>query len=200
MRRINLGAKPEAGSAGKQLQVVFIFMILLMLGGFGCAKTPSPAEEAGVEFPEERYLTARGTGETGYEAGKQAMAELSGIFESRISSQFTSLATSTMTQDQAEAFEKNMASRIRIDSDMHLQGARIGRSWKDEKTGLYSALAVLDRSDAGQTWASQVDTIDSEIRAEVRALETTRGPLSRMAGLNRIIDRITDRRILEGYL
>ncbi|MCG8632650.1 MAG: hypothetical protein MI863_02420, partial [Desulfobacterales bacterium] len=46
----------------------------------------------------------------------------------------------------------------------------------------------------------QVDTIDSEIRAEVRALETTRGPLSRMAGLNRIIDRITDRRILEGYL
>ncbi len=202
MNRTTLKYRSEPGATGvtgaKKLIRHLFAIILMVLLASGCGKTPAPVTEAGIEFPENRYLTVRGTGKTENEAGKQAMAELSGIFESRISSQFTSLSTSSMTQDQAEAFEKKMASRIRIDSDMVLQGARIGTSWKDEETGLYNALAVLDRSDAGQTWASQVDAIDSEIRAEVRALNVTQGPLSRMAGLNRIIGKSMDRRVLEG--
>lgn len=84
--------------------------------------------------------------------------------------------------------ENEAASGIRIESDVRVQGARIGRIWEDEDTGLFHALAVLDRKTAGRNWTAAVETVDNEIHAHAGALETMTGSLSRMAALNRIMN------------
>ncbi len=184
-------------------------VLILILFCLGCATSPSPEQAAGPDFPNQDYLTAMGSGKTQVDARRQAMAELSGIFESRVSSRFSSSSRSVSMEggdggngggNGEEVFEKETASGIRIDSDIRIQGARIGKFWKDEKTGVFHALAVLDRVKAGRVWASQVSSIDNEIRAEARALEGMQGRLARMAALNRIMGLSTRREVLESRL
>ncbi|WDP84086.1 MAG: hypothetical protein HUN05_02020 [Desulfobacter sp.] len=134
------------------------------------------------------------------DARKQAMAELSAIFESRVVSRFTSVARSSLAADQAEIFEKEMESKVRIASDVRLQGARIGKTWQDDASGLFYALAVLDKADAGRTWTSRLELVDNQIQAEAGVLETMEGRLSRMAALNRIMALALDRQVLESRL
>lgn len=201
MKRTTLRPNGNIVNIRARFFLLFGMLVCLAILGQGCGKSSSPEPlEAGTEVPDAEYLKARGTGTTEAEARKQAMAELSGIFESRVHSEFVSASRSSMAQDRNEAFEKHMASQVRISSDMQLQGARIHKTWKDEETGLYNALAVLDRLAAGQTWASRVGAIDSGIRAETAALEDGAGVLSRMAGLNRIIGMMMERRVLESRL
>ena len=128
------------------------------------------------------------------------MAALSGIFESRISSRFTSFSRASETGDAGEAFEKEAASRIKIASDVRLEGARIGRIWEDGDSGLFHALAVLDRDQAGRTWTARALAVENEIQAEIRALDTLETRLSRMASLNRIMDLAAQRAVLDARL
>lgn len=179
--------------------ICFIFLFLSLLAA-GCSK-PQVADPGSVSsFPEDRYLSAQGMGKTQNEARKQALAELSQIFESRVSSQFSSFVTSSLASDQAEDFEKIMESRIHIDSGILLQGVKIGKEWPDESPGLYHALAVLDRMDAGRGWTSKLEILDHGIQAEIQALETLTGGLSRMASLNRIMDGVMERQVWESRL
>ena len=184
------------GRYRKIAAIAFSFLWLIWLSG--CGKSPEPA--AGPEFPDAQYLTARAGGPTETDARRQALAELAGIFESRIISEFKSLSRSSVAGDQAEVFEREAESKVRVGSDVILQGARIGNVWKDEGDGSFHALAVLNRNDAGRTWASEAALIDKEIRALNRSLETTRGNLSRLAALNRIIDLASDRLVLESRM
>lgn len=184
----------------KKIQYSLFTLLFLLLVAQGCSKSQVSEPEAGSAFPEDRYLSAQGMGRTRNDARQQALAELSQIFESRVSSEFSSFARSSLSSDQAEDFEKTMESRIHIVSGIRLQGAKIGKEWEDKATGMHNALAVLDRMDAGRGWTSKVEILDHGIQAETQALKTMTGPLSRMASLNRILDLVMERQIWESRL
>jgi len=175
-------------------------LLILIFFFLGCAKFPAPEQADSLGFPDEDYLKATGSGKTPIDARRQAMAELSQIFESRVSSSFTSISRSAVTGNAAEIVENEAASAIRIESDVRVQGARIGNIWEDRDAGLFHALAVLDRKNAGRTWTSRLEAIDNEIHAQSLALETMTGRLSRMAALNRIMGGINQRERLETRL
>ena len=65
----------------KKLTVAVVLTVLLTFGCGGPEKI-SPVEKQ-TAYPESRYLTAEGSGQTEIEARRRALAELSGIFESK---------------------------------------------------------------------------------------------------------------------
>ncbi len=98
----------------------------------GCSgPAEKPLVKKQTEFPESRYLSAEGSGQTEIEARRQALAELSGIFESKVHAETTSFARAVIGPDNNELFEKNVESKLAVVSSVRLTGAQIGRVCQD---------------------------------------------------------------------
>ena len=178
------------------------FLVVALLFSIGCSQSQKKSTAAKqASFPETRYLTAEGSGQTEIEARRQALAELSGIFESKVHAETTSFARTAIGLDNEELFEKNVESKIAIVSSVRLTGAQIGRVWQDTVTpGTYHALAVIDRSQAGRNWADELQTVTAKTEAEVKNREYTTGRFRRMLALNRIVVGVLQKQALESRL
>ncbi len=178
------------------------FAIVALLFSIGCSQSQERvAVKKQIAFPEARYLTAEGSGQTEIEARRQALAELSGIFESKVQAETTSFARAVIGPDNDELFEKNVESKIAIVSSVRLTGARIGRVWRDAASpSVYHALAVIDRSQAGRGWADTLETVTAKTEAQIKNLEYTPGRFQRMLALNRIVVGLLRKQALESRL
>ena len=183
------------------LKHITVAVVLVTLAAAGCSgpskKTPAANQ---APFPESRYLTAEGTGQTEMEARRHALAELSGIFESKVHSETTSLARSAIGPDNTEQFEKNVESKIDIISSVRLKGAKIGKIWQNEDSDLFHALAVIDRTQAGRDWSAELEAIDAQAEAQAKTLENTRGRFRRTVLLNSIFSLLLKKQALESRL
>jgi len=178
------------------------FLAIALVFLIGCSQSQEKSATAmQPAFPEARYLTAEGSGQTEVEARRQALAELSGIFESKVHAETTSFARAAIGPDNDELFEKNVESKIAIISSVRLTGAQIGRVWQDAAApGAYHALAVIDRSQAGRGWADQLETVTAKTEAQVTNIEYTTGRFQRLLALNRITVGLLQKQALESRL
>jgi hypothetical protein len=183
----------------KQLSALFAAAILIWAGCSAAEKKTTSEKHA--DYPAGRYLTAEGSGQTEIEARRQALAALSGIFESKVHAETTSFARSAMGPDTDELFEKNVESKIAIVSSVRLAGAQIGRVWQDAASpGTYHALAVIDRSKTGRSWADELETVTAKTAAQVNNLAYIAGRFQRMLALNRIVAGVLRKQALESRL
>ena len=178
--------------------VVSAAVLFLFLGCAGPAqKVP---DEQKAAFDPGRYLTAEGIGTTEAEASREALAALAGIFESRVYSETASTAASFMTESAPEAFEKNVETKLQIESRVRLQGVRIGSVQREPDSGLFRAVAVLDRHQAARQWYDQMAMVDARMQAERSALPALSGRLTRLAALNRVLEAALEKAALRSRL
>lgn len=183
----------------KRLHGMVLSLIMLVAGG--CAGSTPVEEEAATDpFPDDRYLTAEAAGATEGEAKRAAMAELAAIFESRVYARTVQQATSWMGEGLPEQFDKQVEQTVRIQTDVQLQGARIGIVGPDEVDGGFRALAVLDRGLAASRWRQELAQTQMTIDAQVEALDAVKGRLSRLAALNRITALMVRQAAIESRL
>ena len=97
-----------------------IIMLCFLVGGCAAAPKQKTATAGTEEFPEARYLTATGIGASEAEARREAVGELSRIFESQVSTEVAATTASFMDAATGELFEKNVESRIRIESSVRI--------------------------------------------------------------------------------
>jgi hypothetical protein len=181
---------------GRGLALVALFFLFS-----ACASSPESAPEAPeTAFDPGRYLTAEGLGATEAEARREALGALAAIFESRVYSETASTAASFITDNAPEAFEKNVETKLRVESSVRLKGARIGSVQHDQEAGLYRALAVLDRNQAAREWQEQMTLVDARLQAERASLPSRTGRLFRMAALNRILEAALEKAALRSRL
>lgn len=148
-----------------------IILILLIYSLIGCGGGSSiNMEGVMADFPESKYLTAKGSGKTEGEARDSAKAELTGIFESRVESEVSSKVTSLVEASGSETVTRDAEQSVRVSSSLELKGLQVGKVWQDRKEGTFYALAVLDRAKARRNWQAELANIDREISAKVDAL------------------------------
>ena len=136
-------------------------------------------------YPNFNYLSATGSASKFEQAKARALSNLAKIFEVQIREVST---TSQDTQTSKKAGVETVASSARIASTVNLktdkmvQGARIAEQWQSSADLTYHALAVLDRTQAG-----------NNIRAEMRRLdEETQYVLDQQASRNDALLKISD--------
>ena len=179
----------------------WLVMGLLVLLALGCATSP-PADEAMVDddYPAERFLRAEAVGITEAEAKRAAMAELAAIFDARVYARTLQQATSWMEAGLGEQFDRQVEQTVHIQTEVQLEGARIGRIWPDDSVGGYRALAVLDRMQAASRWQRELSEARMILDGQVQALDAVKGRLSRLAALNRVTASLVRQAVIESRL
>ncbi|UCD32427.1 MAG: LPP20 family lipoprotein [Desulfobacterales bacterium] len=179
-----------------------IFIVSLFLFSFtGCSDSSiNVRKEDGKDFSSSRYLTAIGIGKSEAEARRQAVAEMSNIFESKVYNETYSNTKAIIGSSEEEVFEKRVESNIRIVSSVKLKGVKIGKTWVDENTGLYNSLAVLDRLQAREHWTDELENIDEMIQGELATVDAAASKILRLGSLNRIVNLWLQKEAIESRL
>ncbi len=103
-------------------KMIPIFTIILLLAG--CASQQpgnrQPDKKDGDGFSSSKYLTAKGIGQSEPEARKQALAELSNIFESKVYNDTYTHAKLVVDSSKGEHVNRRIESNIRVVSSVQL--------------------------------------------------------------------------------
>lgn len=157
-----------------------VWVLLLMAAAMGCAGTGgAPGWVNGTrpaEFPEARYVSAIGLGETLSAAQIAAKGELSRVFSAKLASEIELIDRENVV-DGASSTSSDLIDQTRITSDLELQGVEVPLHWRDPKTGQIWALAVLEKNTECLRIRSEGRDLVTELDGHVDVARTEPNPL-----------------------
>jgi len=154
-------------------------------------------------YPNHQYLTATGTASKNEQAKARALSNLAKIFEVQIREVSTTLRdTQTSQSDGIETVLKNqrIASSVNLKTDKMVQGARIAEQWQSSADLSYHALAVLDRSQAGNNIRGEMDRLDKETSFSLQQHAGRSDPMLKISDLYTANSLQQDRQALQQTL
>ncbi len=170
-----------------------------LTGSPDAAPSPQSLPE-NVDYSSSRYLKATGMGQSDAEARRMAKAELSNIFESKISSEVLTSAKAFTDISGGEKFKKSIEHNISVISAVQLKGVQIGKTWYDKKSRVYYAEAVLDRYKAREQWNGDIEKIDTVIKAEFKNFSNLPSPVSHLIPIRKILKLWIEKEVLVSRL
>jgi len=169
---------------------LLIFAFLLS----GCAGTPKPPDwVTGVKtagYPDEQFLIGVGQADSRPVAEERAYTAVSRIFKAEVISQsqdwesYLSLEKKGDVQAERKLVVDTMT---KVSTDKLLENVKIAETWQDPKTGLYSALAVMDRGVARMLLTSRIAELDEAIAHDVKEARAATDKLMKIRSLRRAI-------------
>src|SRR5438105_5127943 len=172
------------------LSPFLIFAFLLS----ACAGTPKPPDwfigTKAAGYPDEQFLIGIGQADSRSAAEERAYAAVSRIFTAEVTSQsqdwesYLSLEKKGDVQVERKLIVDTMT---KVSTDKLLENVKIAETWQDKKTGLYSALAVMDRGVARLLLTSRLGELDEAIAHDVNEARATTDKLMKIRGLRRAI-------------
>jgi len=187
-----------------------ILLVTLLLGA--CMQSTSVLSTADAPqwvkgepelYPNFKYLTATGSASKSEQSKARALSNLAKIFEVQIREVSTTLRdTQTSQRGGIETVQKNqrIASSVNLKTDKMVQGARIAEQWQNSADLTYHALAVLDRSQAGNNIRDEMDRLDDETRFSLQQHTDRNDPLLKISDLHTANTLQQDREALQQTL
>jgi hypothetical protein len=150
------------------LAIITGFLIAVIQG---CATTETEKKEAtqpdwvmgnSKKYPDSRYLTGQGSGNTLEDAKRRALADLATIFAVEVGEQSRDIQTVTIESGAGQYAKQEAERRIVTQTDEILKGAQISDKWYDPTNSSYHALAVIDRDQASEMFRQKLHSLDQE--------------------------------------
>lgn len=154
-------------------------------------------------YPNFKYLSATGSASNAEQAKARALSNLAKIFEVQIREVSTTTQdTKSHKQDGIETVESNarIASTVNLKTDKMVQGARIAEQWQSSEDLSYYALAVLDRTQAGNNIRGEMSRLDEETQYALNQQQQRSDPLLRISDLHKAVTMQQDRQTLQKTL
>lgn len=154
-------------------------------------------------YPNFKYLSATGSASKAEQAKARALSNLAKIFEVQIREvSTTSQDTKSSKKDGVETVESNarIASTVNLRTDKMVQGARIAEQWQNSDDLTYHALAVLDRTQAGNNIRSEMKQLDEETQHALDQEKKRNDALLKISDLHRANTLQQDRQTLQKTL
>jgi hypothetical protein len=168
------------------------FFILLILAA--CASTPKVPDWAegtkAAAYPDEQFLIGVGQADSKSVAEERAYAAVSRIFKAEITSQAKDWESYlTLEQRGHVQTERRLTldSVTKVSTDKVLENVKIAETWRDPKTGLHSALAVMSRAAAHASFRSRIAELDEAITRDVNAARGATDKYLKVRGLRRAV-------------
>jgi len=155
------------------------------------------------KFPNARYVYATGSASMAELARDRALGNLAKVFELQIKeSSTTTQDVQTLKSDDVESVESSarIASTINIQTDKMIKGARVAEQWQNPEELTHYALAVLDRTQAGNNIRGELNRLDREIAFTMTNAGSRQDLLSKIADLQHAIEMQTERDSLQSTL
>ncbi len=154
----------------KNIMLIILLPLLLLSVFFSCAPADSKIEGEEAprwltnpreEYPENRYLVARGQAHSEAGATNNARTEMARIFNQQIESQevISEEILETFSDDNTGKFQQEVSrqQQIVVETDEEIMGLEIKEFFQDKKNNMYYALAVLERSSARNIYRDHLD-------------------------------------------
>lgn len=155
------------------------------------AKYNEPEET--IDLASSRYLSAKGYGASKPEAIRQAKAELSNIFEARISSDVISKVSQVTDSMKGASFKKSIQSKVRVESDIELEGVITGPVKREQ--GEYVAVAALDKYRAKEKWGNDINKIDTKIDVLLKKSNSAKSKILKLMPLKKVLNLWVEKEI-----
>lgn len=131
------------------------------------AARPAWIDGAAAEYPGGQFITGVASSDDLAAAKDRARGEISKVFTTLITmnTAVNSSEYSSESQGKTETSSaQNITQNVRAVSSKNLEGVEIARTWRDNATGLYYALAVLERSKALAALEDKTRELDAQGR------------------------------------
>lgn len=193
---------------GRSAHIAFVVTVVpalllpLFLTGCVTTETPEGGDEAGDEagseeipswylnpdekYPEDRYMTAVGSGETRRAAEEQAYAGLSQAFEIdiRVDSTTQERYREIMTEEgNMTESEVELSQTVEVQSGQELLNVRTAEAAVDDR-GRVRTIAYIERQPTGNIYAELIRENDEQISSLVNEADEADDPVRRYAYLN----------------
>ena len=159
-----------------------------------CAGSPKPPDwvtgTKTAAYPNEQFLIGVGQADSRPVAEERAYAAISRIFQVEVTSQskdwesYLSLEKKGDVQTERKLVVDTMT---KVSTDKLLENVKIAETWQDAKTGLCSALAVMDRGVARASLTGRIAELDEAIAHDVKEARAATDKLTKIRGLRRAI-------------
>ncbi|MDH5765846.1 MAG: LPP20 family lipoprotein [Gammaproteobacteria bacterium] len=170
------------------LKSVTVFGLLLVTANVNAR--PDWIDKEPVNYPHQQFVTATGSASKLELAKDRALANLVKVFELKIQEESIARSdTQVNVKDGEETVSKadRLERQISVQTDKVIDGARVVETWQDEEVFTYHALAILDRTQAGNNIRQEMSRLDDETETELDQVKKLTDPLQVMTGLNRAL-------------
>ncbi|GHT70150.1 hypothetical protein FACS1894110_21090 [Spirochaetia bacterium] len=149
------------------------FLLIMLCGTAFAQDAPLWLTRRGIAYPPEQYVAGIGEGRTAEEARTRAVAQISQFFQTKVGDTRALLYT---YNDALAAAENTAVSRNTvIRSEAEFFGVEFADIYRD-KTGVYHALAYIDRAEAGKKYDARIQANALALRELLRRYENTPNP------------------------
>lgn len=154
-------------------------------------------------YPNFKYLSASGSASKAEQAKARALSNLAKIFEVQIREvSTTSQDVKTHQQGGVETVEKSarIASTVNLKTDKMVQGVRIAEQWQNSTDLTFYALAVLDRTQAGNNIRGEMRELDDQTQYALDQQVNRSDALLKISDLHKVNTLQQDRQTLQKTL
>lgn len=165
--------------------------------------TPQWVNSEPEMYPNAKYLSATGSASKAEQAKARALSNLAKIFEVQIREVSTTsqdVQTSKVDGEETVQSSARISSTVNLKTDKMVQGARIAEQWQNSADLTYYALAVLDRTQAGNNIRSEMNRLDEETQYALNQQAKRDDPLLKIADLYKANSLQQDRQVLQKTL
>jgi hypothetical protein len=156
-----------------------------------------------ANYPNASYMYATGSASKAEVARDRALGNLAKIFESQVrESSTTTQDVQTRKSEGEESVQSTarIASRVHVHTDRMINGARIAEQWQNPDDMTHYALAVLDRTQAGNNIRSEINRLDRETAFIIANADSRQQTLQKVADLQDAIVMQSERNSLQKTL
>jgi hypothetical protein len=165
-----------------------------------CAGAPKPPDwvtgTKAAAYPDDQFLIGVGQADSRPVAEERAYAAVSRIFKAEVSSQAKDWEAYLSLERKGKV---EVERRLTVDTftkvatDKLLENVKIAETWSDPRTGLHSALAVMNRGAVRSGLTSRIAELDEAIARDVKEAHGTADKLMKLRGLRRAIRNLITR-------
>lgn len=184
-----------------------VIAMVVMLSA--CSTTPdhdtAPDWISGVsaKYPNERYLSGRGTAPTVTDAQDRARADLAKQFEVAIQEQAQQsqhFEQSTKGEVTTQSLEQQVSRSLLAHTSRSLQGVEIAELWHDAARNQEHALAVLERNKARRQFEQEIAALDDSAAQYLKHADVESQPLYKAARVQQAIEAQQNRIAVQASL
>lgn len=154
----------------------YLSALLLVISLSSCSSSKNALSESDrikAAYPPIQWITATGSATTPQDAQDQALANLARIFRSEIRSERisqTELIEYLSDRKREYSQEQSFTDKTQIQTNLLMLNARVLEE-KRLNTGLYSAVAGINKLESAQIYDAEISNIHSELSSLQRTIE-----------------------------
>lgn len=172
-------------------RIAGVVLAVLLTACAGTPKAPDWVEGTKAAlYPDDQFLIGVGQSDARPVAEERAYAAVSRIFKAEVTSQakdWESYLTLEKKGSMQAERRLTLDSVTKVSTDKVLENVKIAETWHDRKTGLYSALAAMNRAAAQAAFRNKVVELDEAIARDVKEARGATDKFLKVRGLRRAI-------------